>query len=244
MLMNRAKSLLSVVLLSGAATLGSIGSAQAAIYTGSWDPAYGGIFPSLGWQASGLFDLPDACAAIGTGSNIPISGNCAGFDVLSAKVEFYNIANPGTILASFSLNPNVNVTGIDLTAGKLSGIDTNFFDFFVPTLDIAGGGTYSFSLILFGGTQAQLIYADPTTVSPGLRPISGAGHALRTLGQLSHRRIRAGPRARDLRPDARRPRRPRLRRPQASPLAICAIPACREAPQPDVALGATSPFRQ
>ncbi len=182
MLMNRAKSLLSVVLLSGAATLGSIGSAQAAIYTGSWDPAYGGIFPSLGWQASGLFDLPDACAAIGTGSNIPISGNCAGFDVLSAKVEFYNIANPGTILASFSLNPNVNVTGIDLTAGKLSGIDTNFFDFFVPTLDIAGGGTYSFSLILFGGTQAQLIYADPTTVSPACDqfpvPDTHCGHSV------------------------------------------------------------------
>jgi hypothetical protein len=166
MLMNRVKSLLSVVLLSGAATLGSIGSAQAAIYTGSWDPAYGGIFPSLGWQASGLFDLPDACAAIGTGSNIPISGSCAGFDVLSAKVDFYDVSAPSTILESFSLNPNVIVTGIDLTAGKLTGIDTGFFDYFVPTLSIAGGGTYSFSLILFGGDKAQLIYADPTTRSP------------------------------------------------------------------------------
>ncbi len=181
MLMKRAKSLLSVVLLGGAAALGSIGSAQAALYTGNWDPAYGGIFPNLGWQASGVFDLPDACAAIGTGSNIPVSGSCAGFDVLSAKVEFYNVAAPTTILQTFTLNPNVNVTGIDVTAGKLSGIDTGFFDFFVPTLSIAGGGTYSFSLIFFGGNQAQLIYADPTTQSPACDqfPVPGAhcGHS-------------------------------------------------------------------
>jgi hypothetical protein len=182
MLMTRAKSFLSVVLLGAAATLGSTGSAQAALYTGSWDPAYGGIFPSLGWQASALFDVPDACLAIGTGSNVPISGSCAGFDVLSAQVDFYNVAAPSTILQSFNLNPNVIVTGIDITGSKLTGVDTGFFDFFVPTLPIAGGGTYSFSLILFGGTQAQLIYADPTTQSPACDqfPVPGAhcGHSV------------------------------------------------------------------
>jgi len=166
MSMTRAKSFLSVVLLGAAATLGGTGSAQAAIYTGTWDPTYGGIFPSLGWHASALFDVPDACLALGNGSNLPVSGSCAGFDVLSAKVDFYNIAAPNTILESFNLSPNVIVTGIGLSGGKLSGVDTGFFDYFVPTLPIAGGGTYSFSLILYGGTQAQLIYADPITQSP------------------------------------------------------------------------------
>jgi len=183
MLMTRAKSLLSIVLLAASATLGFTGSAHAALYAGSWDPAYGGIFPNLGWQASALFNVPDACLALGNASNVSVSsGPCDNFDVLSAAVDFYNVANPSTILQSFSLKPNVNITGIDITGGKLSGVDSGFFDFFVPTLPVAGGGTYSFSLILFGGTQAQLIYADPTTQSPACDqfPVPGAfcGHSV------------------------------------------------------------------
>ena len=172
----RVRSVLSVLLLSAAAALGSPGSAQAALYSGTYDPAYGGIFPELGWQASALFDVPDSCLAIGTGNNIPISGLCAGFDVLSAEVSFYNIADPGTILNSYALDPNVIVNGINLAGGDLAGIDTGFFDFFVSQLPIAGSGQYSFSLILFGGNLAQLIYANPPQTSPGCAflPVPGA----------------------------------------------------------------------
>jgi hypothetical protein len=174
--MTRARSVLSVALLGAAATLGATGPAHAAVYSGNWDPAYGSIFPNLGWQASALFEVPDACLAIGTGNNIPIAGSCAGFDVLSAKVDLYNVASPGTILQSFNLDPDVIVNGINLTGGKLTGIDTGFFDFFVPGLSIAGSGDYSFSLILFGGNKAQLIYADPPTTSPACAqfPVEGA----------------------------------------------------------------------
>ena len=178
MLMTRARSFLSIVLLGASATLG--GTAHAALYTGTWDPAYGGIFPSLGWHASALFDVPTTCLALGNGVNIPISGACAGFDVVSAKVEFYDIAAPSTILGSYALTPdpypNVNVTGISLTGGQLSGVDTQYFEYFVPALSIAGGGTYSFSLILFGGDKAQLVYADPITTSPSCSqfPVQGA----------------------------------------------------------------------
>jgi hypothetical protein len=173
---NRARSVLSVLLLGAAAALGTAGSARAALYTGNWDPAYGGIFPDLGWEASALFDVPDTCLAMGSGSNIPISGACGGFDVLSAEVSFYNVADPGTILHSYALDPNVIVTGIDISGGKLTGVDTGFFAFFVPELPIAGGGDFSFSLILFGGNKAQLIYGyaeqagavrDPVTRSRG-----------------------------------------------------------------------------
>ena len=172
----RVKSVLSALLLSAAAALGSAGSAQAALYTGNYDPAYGGIFPELGWQASALFDVPESCLAIGTGSNIPISGPCAGFDVLSAEVSFYNVANPGAILNSYALDPNVIVNGINLAGGHLAGIDTGFFDFFVSELLIAGSGQYGFSLILFGGNQAQLIFANPPQTSPGCAflPVPGA----------------------------------------------------------------------
>jgi hypothetical protein len=173
---TRARSILSAVLLGAAATFGVTGPSQAAIYTGNWDPAYGGIFPELGWSASAVFNVPDACLAGGDGNNIPISGNCAGFDVLSAEVSFYDIADPNTILDSYDLNPNVIVNGINIAGGQLSGIDTGFFNYFVPDESIAGGGTYSFSLLLYGGNLAQLIYANPQQTSPGCAflPVQGA----------------------------------------------------------------------
>ncbi|MEO5883517.1 MAG: FxDxF family PEP-CTERM protein, partial [Caldimonas sp.] len=39
--------------------------------------------------------------------------------------------------------------------------------YFVPLLSEAGSGNYSFSLLLYGGNLAQLIYANPTATSPG-----------------------------------------------------------------------------
>jgi hypothetical protein len=175
MSMMRVRFFLSVLLLS-AAGLGTAGSARAALVSGAWDPAYGGIFPELGWRASALFDVPNACLAIGNGNNIPISGACAGFDVLSAEVSFYNVADPGTILNSYALDPNVIVNGINIAGGHLSGIDTGFFNFFISELDIAGGGDFGFSLILFGGNLAQLIYANPRETSPfcATVPVNGA----------------------------------------------------------------------
>ncbi|MGZ5131178.1 MAG: PEP-CTERM sorting domain-containing protein [Caldimonas sp.] len=163
-------------MLGTAALLGSASPAQAALYAGHWDPAYGSIFPNMGWEASAVFNVPDPCLALGNGNNLPISGSCAGFSVLSAEVDLYNVASPSTILQSFNLNTNVIVNGIDIAGGQLTGIDTGFFDYFVPSLSIAGGGVYSFSLILFGGDQAQLIYANPTATSPGCAflPVRGA----------------------------------------------------------------------
>ncbi len=57
-----------------------------------------------------------------------------GFDVLSAEVSFYDVANPGTILNSYALDPNVIVNGINIAGGHLAGIDTGFFDSFVSEL--------------------------------------------------------------------------------------------------------------
>lgn len=175
---TRAKSILSALLLGVAATFGGTGSAQAAIYTGNWDPAYGGIFPGLGWSATATFDVPASCLALGNTPVIPVAGDCAGFDVLSAQVSFYDTSAPATILGSFALDPDVVVTGISIAGGQLAGVDTNFFDYFVPPplLTLAGGGTYSFSLLLYGGNLAQLIYANPHGQSPGcgFLPVSGA----------------------------------------------------------------------
>ena len=163
---TRAKSVLSAVLLGAAATFGGTGTAQAALYTGKWDPLYGGNFPELGWSATAVFNVPASCLALGTGTYLPVTGPCASFDVVSATVSFYDKDDPGTSLGSYSLDTDVIVNGINLTGGALTGVDTGYFDYFIPTLDIAGGGNYSFSLILYGGNLAQLIYAHPQTTSP------------------------------------------------------------------------------
>lgn len=162
---TRARSVLSAVLLGAAAMFGGTGTAQAALYTGKWDPAYGSIFPVLGWSATAVIYVPDPCLASGDGNHLP-TGVCAGFDVQSAQVEFYNIANPSSILATFNLNTDVDVNGISTAGGTLSGIDTSYFSYFTPALDIAGSGVYSFSLVLYGGDLAQLIYSNSTANSP------------------------------------------------------------------------------
>ncbi|MBV9890644.1 MAG: hypothetical protein JO090_07150, partial [Rhizobacter sp.] len=132
---TRASRALSSLLLTTAATLGLAGSANAAVYTGTWDPAYGGIFPDLGWKASALFNVPDACLAIGNGSNVPIAGPCSGFDVLNAQVSFYSSHDSTeTVVQSYTLDPHVIITGIDIAGGKLVGVDSGFFNFFVSNL--------------------------------------------------------------------------------------------------------------
>ena len=170
---SRAKSALVGTALSVAAAVGLMGPAQAAVYAGSWDPGYGSIFPSLGWGAKATFDVPDACLA-SDGAKLLV-GACVGFSLLSAQVTFYNFAtdpNPATspVLESFNLNTGVNVNGIKIASGQLAGVGTGFFDDFVPSggsASIAGGGAYAFSLILLGDNKAQLIYASPTSASPG-----------------------------------------------------------------------------
>lgn len=174
MLQARVKTAFHIAALSVAATLGLVGSAHAAVYTGNWDPAYGLKFPDLGWKASATFDVPAACLGQGDGLYLQ-AGNCAGFSVLSAQLDFYNFTidpNPSTspIVQSFSLDPGVFVNGINIVGGQLVGVNTGYFSAVVPTnagaVPIAGGGAYSFSLILFNGNQAQLIYAKPVTASP------------------------------------------------------------------------------
>lgn len=161
---TRAKSVLSTILLGAAATFGGTGTAHAALYTGTWDPVYGAFFPGLGWNATALFFVPEACLAI-NGTHLPVSGNCAGFNVLSAQVSFYNTATPQTSLGSFDLSTDVTVDGIDIADGALAGVHTGYFDYFTPKLGLAGGGTYAFGLVLFDNL-AQLIYVHPQTASP------------------------------------------------------------------------------
>ena len=171
----RAASFGAAVTVLGA--LSCAGSAEAAVYQGSWDPGYGGIFPDLGWSASASFDVPTSCLTQGNGT-YGVSGACAGFSVLSAQLDFYNMASTSTILESFNLNKSVTVTGVQIAGNQLVGVDTVNFASVVPiggSRSIAGGGAYAFSLILYNGTLAQLNYLSPVNESPGCVQYPSAG---------------------------------------------------------------------
>lgn len=168
--------------LAVAAALLVAAPAQATVYRGTWDPSYGPAFPDLGWKAEATFDVPTSCLSQADGS-YAVSGNCAGFVLLSAEVDFYNSTidpNPQTspVLESFMLNPGVSVNGVTIAAGQLAGVDTDFFNFFAPSggsLSVAGNGAYSFSLVLFDVNQAQLIYFKPVPLSPFCSVIAVSG---------------------------------------------------------------------
>jgi hypothetical protein len=160
----RVRRTLSAFAVGIAAAL-AVPSASAALYAGEWDPAYGGIFPSLGWRASALIDVPNACLELGNAKDQSIAaGPCAGFSLLSAQLQLYDTANPAAILGTYALNTSNVVTAVDIASGALSGIESGYFDRIVPSLAIAGGGEYSFSLILFNA-EAQLAHAKPFATS-------------------------------------------------------------------------------
>lgn len=75
-------------ILSTAATLGA---AHAAKYTGTWDPAYGDPFTSIGWRGQATFEFEGSCLWTFTNS-------CTGSgvaNVLEATVEFYDTSVVG-----------------------------------------------------------------------------------------------------------------------------------------------------
>ena len=166
---------LCAMAIAGAAVLGSVGSANAASYGVVLDPAFGGIFTSLGWRASGQIELDGACAALGDGAH---AGGCTGLSFSSMSVGFYDVAAPSTILETFNvLTGPVSIQSFTVTGGLLTGIEAGFFANFTPTgasSSIAGNGAYSFALYVsagpvIGGNQASygdLIYFTSPSTGP------------------------------------------------------------------------------
>lgn len=168
------KSVLLGTAFSVAAIVGMTGPAQAAVYNGSWDPAYGAPFPNLYWKAEGTFFIPDACLASGNGTFG--AGACVGLDITSMTLSFYqNLGGvQGGFLESFVLNDNVAINSYAISNHQFSGINTNYFDPVTGTVAQAGGGAYGFSLVLYSNTLAQLEYFTPPTESTVCLPGSPA----------------------------------------------------------------------
>lgn len=177
MSVSLSKSVVAGAVLSVAAVLGA-GSAEAAIYRGSWDPAFGPKFPNLGWTANATIDVPDACLAQ-SDAVYAASGACSGVAISNISVSFYDIANGTVPISSTSLvdtysvdGTGVPISGVGVTGHSLTGINASYFGPFGPTsgdpaaLGIAGNGAYSFYLSLYisgGNSYAKLAYVSPTS---------------------------------------------------------------------------------
>jgi hypothetical protein len=181
---SRAKSAFLHAVFAVVAVLGGAGSAQAAVYTGHWDPPYGGIFPDLGWKGSATFILPDACLGL-TGSFANAAAGCGGggMQVLGATLEFYNsTTDPAglNVLETLHLGnaPLVNGMTIATVGGvtNLLGAETGFFNPVKGSIPEAefGGNDYYFHLILTGNT-ASLVYTLGASDSPGCALFAAPG---------------------------------------------------------------------
>ena len=146
------------VLLAAVAAAGAAAPAQAAVYTGTWDPAYGAAFPDLGWKGKATFFIPDACLALTStwvANNAACSGNA--MKVLDAQLSFYDLttdpSGTGTPAQTFSfVDPNTPLV-YEMFVGannQLQGVSTAFFAPVAPStpeaLAIAGNGSAFFHL--------------------------------------------------------------------------------------------------
>lgn len=160
---SRAKSIFFGAAFSVAAIVAMVGPVQAAVYNGSWDPAYGAPLPDLYWKADGEFFIPDACLASNDG--VFSANACSGLDITSMKLSFYANAggSPGAFLESFLLNDDVTINSYVIANHQFAGINTGYFKSIIGTTSQAGGGAYAFGLGLFANTLAQLQYFTPPT---------------------------------------------------------------------------------
>jgi len=122
-------------------------AAQAAIYRGNWDPAYGASFEGLGWKGTASFFVPDACLA-GSGW-IANTDGCAGGEmkVLSANVSFYNTGDASmTAVETLTFDPSVLVYKMHVSGSLLDGVSTDFLGPVQAFSTLAGGGVNYFDL--------------------------------------------------------------------------------------------------
>ena len=148
---------LSKVLFHGLAVLGlallTLGTAQAAVWFGNWDPMYGAPFDAgsevLGWRGNATFEIPDECITSGTVE----SSGCDGMRLVNAQVEFFDFLN-GPVIETFNY-ATADLSSFAATfdaSGSLTSLTSAFFS---PRQPVDTG----FSIIDFYSFSLQFVEA-------------------------------------------------------------------------------------
>lgn len=165
MLNSRFRKVFAGFAVSLAAVFGSVGSAQAAVYHGVFDPDFGGIFAGLDWSGSIYFDIPDSCLASAS-ANTTIG--CPGATLDVATVAFNGI---GSESLDFTSEAAGSILGVTFGAtGEVSGINTSFIG---SVLSTSLSNNKYFNL-LFSGSTVLLSYMSNANDSPGCAFIPGS----------------------------------------------------------------------
>jgi hypothetical protein len=150
MLFSKIRSLANKALVMGALGLAALGSAQATIVVGEWDPAYDPVkFPNLGWRGTIVVDVPPACLALPAGIYSTVSGPCSLSPVLEVKVELYDATLPGIPPTLQTLDfTSVYIYGADAVAIASPGVVAGF------DLVLSGQIASTIPEAVIGGEQA------------------------------------------------------------------------------------------
>lgn len=156
--LQRSRKALGAALISGLLGVCGINPAQAAYFTGAWDPAFGVAFPDLGWRGEAEFFVPDACLAnSGWVFNFNSCSNW-GMKILSAEVEFYKLSDPTNTVFHETLEfdvPDSFVLKMQLDDGLLTGLFGTFLYSRDSTIPLAGG-PYTEFVLFFEDDFARL----------------------------------------------------------------------------------------
>lgn len=135
--------------LATALSIGCLAPAQAAVYTGQWDPAYGAPFdgnPALGWKGSAVFEVDDSCVALPQPVDLL---SCPSFEVTSAEVVFYNdsaVGKPTVATLTFDGSSIDIFSAKFLTNGDLVWVDSEFSNPINPPETFLNINDYKFYL--------------------------------------------------------------------------------------------------
>lgn len=127
--------------------LGAVGSSQAILITGAWDPVYGAPFDEgpevLGWRGTVTFDVPDACVVAG----LVTTSTCAGMRLEEAQVVFYDVATDATVDTLDYESGDLSFFSILFgAAGEVLSVTSSFFAPQQPASSFAGINDYGFRL--------------------------------------------------------------------------------------------------
>lgn len=152
------------------------GSAQAAVYTGVWDPAFGAPFTNLGWRGEARFDVPEGCEPAGT-ADVLNGVACGGAAVVtSAWVELYSVVE-GTqppALDTLVFDGSALVLGtLRYVDGDLHQVTSTASNLVKPTADLSAFGVLpSLDFFLYFDLDGPRLGA--TTCGSSTGSLSGA----------------------------------------------------------------------
>ena len=160
---NPLRRLLSRTLALATLAVASLGSAQATYVVGEWDPAYGAPFTNLGWRGTTTLAVDGSCL-LAPGTVINNGFSCPLMTVVSATVEFFDIANSLVTLDVLNFTSLVSLDYLVVDINNLAlgfGLSPTGPLLSTTSLAITGSLQASFSLQVdyLGSTTATLYWS-------------------------------------------------------------------------------------